>query len=70
MGFDYRPSRGLRETQSSVLEGTNKILHAPKPRGEDQSSQETEPKLPASVAGPGLAGAHHRDGGTDRSLLA
>ena len=35
-GFDYRPSRGLRETEAPVLEGTNKILHVPGLRGEEQ----------------------------------
>ena len=36
VGFDYRPSRGQRETETPVLEGTNKILCAPRPRGENQ----------------------------------
>ena len=34
--FDYRPFRGLRLTETPVLEGTNKILHAKWPRGDEQ----------------------------------
>ena len=53
MGFDYRPSRGLRKAETPVYEGKNKILHPPRPRGEEKlTPQETEPKLPASVGGP------------------
>ena len=35
-GFDYRTSRGLRETETwtSVLEGTHRILQATRPRGQ------------------------------------
>ena len=40
-------SKGQVETDTPLLEGTNKILHAPGPRG-----KETEPDLPASVGGP------------------
>ena len=36
VGFDYRPSRGLRETETPALEGTNKILCTPRLRGEEQ----------------------------------
>ena len=36
VGFYYRPSRELRETETTVLEGTNKISQAPRPRGEEQ----------------------------------
>ena len=32
--FDYRPSRGLRETDSPNIEGTSKILWASRSRGE------------------------------------
>ena len=35
-GFDYRISIGLRETETQLLEDTNKILHAPGPRGKEQ----------------------------------
>ena len=35
-GFDYRPSRGMRETETPVLEATNKILCSPRPIGEEQ----------------------------------
>ena len=38
-GFDYRTSRGLGETETPLLQGTNKILHAPRPRGEEQWPQ-------------------------------
>ena len=51
-GFDCRPSRGLKDTDTPGLEGTNKIFCAPRPRGEQQWPQETEPKLSASVRGP------------------
>ena len=33
---DYRPSRGLREIETPVLEGKNKILYTPRHRGEKQ----------------------------------
>ena len=43
------------QTETPVLEGTYKILHRPRPRGEEQwPPQETEPKLPASVGGPAV----------------
>ena len=32
----YKTSRGLEEIETPVLEGTNKILHAPRPTGEEQ----------------------------------
>ena len=51
IGFDYRPFRGLRETDTPGLEGTGKIFCAPRPR-EQQWPQETEPKPSASVRGP------------------
>ena len=40
-GFNYRISRGLRETETPVLAGTNKTLHAPRPRWEEQWSHKT-----------------------------
>ena len=39
-------SEGQGETDTPLLEGTNKTLHAPGPRG-----KETEPDPPASVGG-------------------
>ena len=36
VGYDYRPSRGLREIETPVLEGKNKILYTPRHRGEKQ----------------------------------
>ena len=36
VGFDYRTSRGLGETQTPVLEGTNRILCTQRPRRNDQ----------------------------------
>ena len=47
--------RGLPEywgKQTPVLEGTNKILHAPRPRGEEPwPHRKPKSKLPASVGG-------------------
>ena len=54
-GFDYISSRELRETDTPVLEGTNKILYPSRPRGEEQRPLATAghwPKLPASTGGP------------------
>ena len=34
--FDYKPSRGLSETETPVLEGTQKNLHASKPIAKEQ----------------------------------
>ena len=39
-------SKGRVETDTPLPEGTDKILHAPGPKGE-----ETEPDLPVSVGG-------------------
>ena len=36
VGFDYRISTELRGTETPVLEGTNKILPTPRPRGKEQ----------------------------------
>ena len=73
--FDYRTSRRMGKTEIPVLEGINKILHAPRPRGDEQwSPHETEQKIPASVEGPPMevwsAEAHHRGRGTGRPPLA
>ena len=45
-GFDYRTCTGLGETETAVLEGTSRILHAPRHRGKEQW-----PQLHASVGG-------------------
>ena len=34
--FDYRTSTGLGETETPVMEGTNKTLGVPRPRGKEQ----------------------------------
>ena len=34
--FDYRTSEGLQETETPLLEGTNKILHAQRPKVKEQ----------------------------------
>ena len=53
-GFDYRPSRGLRETETPVLEVRHKqnFAHIKTQRKGVVIPQEAEPKLPASVGGP------------------
>ena len=73
-GFYYRPSTGLGETDPPVVEGTNKILHAPRPRGEEQwphrrLKQNYLLVLEAFLWKRGSAGARHRDRGTGRSPL-
>ena len=35
-GDDNRNSKGLGETGTPLLEGTNKLLFAPRPRGKEQ----------------------------------
>ena len=57
VGFDYRPSKGLKETQTPVLEGKNNFFFFFwfYRRG-SLTSQETEPKLPAGVGGPPVEG--------------
>ena len=50
--LDYKTSTGLGETETPVLEGTNKILCTPRSRRKEQvAPQEAEPKLPAGVGG-------------------
>ena len=52
--FDYKPSRGLSETETPVLEGTHtqkNCMHQ-NPLQRSIAPQETEPKLLASVRGP------------------
>jgi len=50
MGFDYRTSTGTRGNRDSIL-GEHKILYAPHQGKEAVTTQETEPKLHASVGG-------------------
>ena len=74
MGFDYKSSKGLRETEIPGLEGTNRILHAPRPRREEQwHHRRLNPNYLLVLEGllwrSGLAGAHHRDRSTGRSPL-
>ena len=66
-GSDYRTSRGLEETEIPVLEGTNRILHIPRPRREEQwrhrrLNQNYLLVLEGLLWRHGSAGAHHRDG--------
>ena len=74
-GFDHRPSRGLREPETPVLEGTNKILCASRHREEEQwhhrrLNQKHLLVLEGLLWRPGLAGLHHRGKVTRRSPLA
>ena len=60
--------------QTPVLEGTNKILHAPRPRGKEQwhdgrLSENYLLVLEGLLWRYGSTGSHHRDGGTGRSPL-
>ena len=64
--FDYRTSTGLREMETPVLKGTNKILRAPRPRGKEQwlhrrLNQNYMLVLEGLLWRHGLAGASHRD---------
>ena len=73
VGFDYRPSRGLRETDSG-LGGHKQNLCPPWPRGEEQwphwrLNQNHLLVLEGLLWRRGSAGAHHRDRGTGRSPL-
>ena len=54
VGFDYRPSRGLRETDSSFRGHKQNFAHTKTQRRGAVTPQEAEPKLPASVGGPPL----------------
>ena len=38
-GFDYSTSTGLEERETPLLEGTNTISHAPRPKGKEQWPQ-------------------------------
>ena len=53
MGFDYRPSKGLKETETPVFGGHKQnFVHTKTQRRGAMTSQDTEPKVPASVGGP------------------
>ena len=55
MGFDYRPSRGLRETETPSLGGHKQNFACTKTQRRGAvSPEETEPKLPDSVGGPAV----------------
>ena len=71
-GYDYRPSRGLRKTETPILESANKILCAARPGGEDKwphrrLNQNHLPVSDGRLWRHGLAGVHQRDEGTRRS---
>ena len=73
-GSDCKTSTGLGETETPVLEGTNKTLCAPRLRGKEQwfcrkLNQNYLLVLEGLLWGCGSAGAHHRDGGTGSSCL-
>ena len=64
-GFDYRTSTGLGETETPVLEDTNKTLHAPRLRGKEQwlhrkLNQNHLLVLEGLLWRCGSAGTHHR----------
>ena len=65
MGFDCRTSTDLGETETSLLEGTHKVVCASGPRGRSGDPIETEPDLPARVGGSpaevGMALSHSED---------
>ena len=67
MGFDYKTSIGLGETDSSLGGYKQNLAHTKTQRNGAVTPKETEPKLPASVEGflwrRGWAGAHRRVGG-------
>ena len=52
MGFDYKPSKGLRETDSRLGGHKQNFACTKTQRKGAVTPQETEPKLPASVGGP------------------
>ena len=52
MGFDYRPSGGLRETDSSLGGHKQNFAHTNTQRRGAVTPKETKPKPPASVGGP------------------
>ena len=71
-GFNYRTSIRLGETETPVLEGTNKIFYTPRPRVKEQQTHRRLNQNYPQVSGSllwmhGLATAHHRHGGTGSS---
>ena len=71
-GFDRKTSTGVRDTETLLLEGTNKTLHAIGPRAEEQwphrrLNQIYLPVLKGLLWRCGLAAAHNRERGTDSS---
>ena len=74
VGFDYRISTGLGETETPFLEGTNKMLCATRPRGKEQWLHRGQNQTYLLVwQGPlwryGSAVACYMDGGTGGSSL-
>ena len=62
MGFDYRPFRGLGETEAPVLRRHKQNFACTKTQRKGVTTpQETEPKLPTSVAGPPVEAWAGRD---------
>ena len=66
VGFDYKTSTGLGETETPVLERTNEIVHTPRPRGKEQwlhrrLNQNYLPVLEGLLWRSGLAVAHCRE---------
>ena len=51
MGFGYKTLTGLGETETPLLEGTNKSVCTRTRGKETLTPQETEPGLPMSVGG-------------------
>ena len=62
VGFDYRPFRGLGETEAPVLRRHKQNFACTKTQRKGvMTPQETEPKLPASAAGPPVEAWADRD---------
>ena len=72
-GFDYRISTGLGEPETPFLEGTNKILCAPRSKGKEQwPHRGTEPDLlllEGLLWRCGSALACREDGALERAVL-
>jgi len=61
VGFDYRTARQVRETDTPLSEGTNKVSHAPRPREKEHYStgywiRHTSKCLTVSCGGMGQVG--------------
>ena len=72
VGLDYRTPRQVGETDIPLLEGTNKVSHAPRPREKEhllhrRLNQTYLQVFDSLLWRHGSAGAHPRDGGTGRS---